>query len=145
LEREREEAMKDDFESALFEPWVVLPTQVAVDAPWGGATSGSIALMQAVLEDAVRCIDRGRRSRHMGIRQVAVEAEAWVRSDSRQWPFAFVNICDALGLDVEAARVRLLSDGQHLASGTRPRSAIRRRSCGRGRTSVCTPRTGLAA
>jgi hypothetical protein len=48
---------------------------------------------------------------------LAAEAEAWVRSGRRQWPFSFVNICEVLGFDVEAMRAHLLA---------RPRNAAQR-------------------
>jgi hypothetical protein len=99
--------MTEDHESALFEPIVVLPALIFVDARWMGQTSGPIGLTLAVLKEAARCIERGRRRRHPGVRKVAAEAEAWVRY-GREWPFAFANICDVLGLDVNAARLRLL-------------------------------------
>ncbi len=132
--------MEDDLRSGLFEPWVLLPSQVAADAQAGRAAFGPIALMLAVLEDAIRCSERGRRSRHAHIRKVAAEAEAWMRSDSREWPFAFASICDVLGLDVEATRARLLIRDDDLNSRTRPRVPVWRIGCGAGRTSVCAPR-----
>jgi len=102
--------MNDDFESALFEPVVILPAQMAVDAQSMGRKFGPIALMLAVLDEAARCIERGRRRRHSTARKLAAEAEAWVRSDSREWPFAFATICDLLGLDVETSRARFLAE-----------------------------------
>jgi hypothetical protein len=99
--------MTDDFELALFEPEVILPGQISAAAQWMNDTSGPIALMRAVLEDAARCIERGRQRRH---RALAAEAEAWVRCDSREWPFAFASICDVLGLEADAVRTRLLAD-----------------------------------
>ena len=98
---------------------MILPSQISVDARWVSDTSGPIALMLAVLEEAARCIERGRRRRHPGIRKLAAEAEAWVRCDSREWPFAFASICDVLGLDVDAARARFLADGQNRTGGRR--------------------------
>lgn len=100
--------MNNEFEH--FEPVVILPTQISVDAQWVSDTSGPVALMRAVLEEAARCIERGRQRRHPGTRKLAAEAEAWVRCDSRKWPFAFASICDVLGLDVDAVRARFLAD-----------------------------------
>jgi len=75
---------------------------------WDADTSGPRALMLAVLEDAVRCIENGRWQRRFGARRLAAEAEAWVRSDRADWPFSFLNVCEALGIDVDAIRSRLL-------------------------------------
>lgn len=132
--------MHDESESVLFEPAVILPAQVRVDAPWMSEIGGPIALMLAVLEEAARCIARGRRRRHPGARKLAAEAEAWVRCDSREWPFAFAYICDVLGLDVDAARVRLLDDD---ASGG-ARTPVWSTARGHGRSSICPPRVRAA-
>ena len=56
--------MTSDFEMAPCEPSAVLQAQVFGGARWDCDTSGPRALMLAVLEDAVRCIEEGRwRSR----------------------------------------------------------------------------------
>jgi hypothetical protein len=86
----------------------ILPAQMSVGVRWNGDTSGPRALMLAVLEDAVQCIEKGRRRRGFRARRLGAEAEAWVRSDSRDWPFSFANICEVLGFDVDAFRKRLL-------------------------------------
>ena len=135
--------MNDELESALFEPVVILPAQISVDAQWASDASGPIALMLAVLEEAARCIERGRRRRHPGIRKLAAEAEAWVRCDSREWPFAFASICDVLGLDVDAARARFLPDGEY-PIGER-RTPVGHIARGPGRTSVCPARAASRA
>lgn len=129
--------MNDDDESALFEPVVILPSQISGDAQRASDTSGPIALMLAVLDEAVRCIERGRRRRRPGIRKLAAEAEAWVRCDSREWPFAFASICEVLGLDVDAARARFLADGEYRTGRRRARTPVRHVARGEGRTSVC--------
>jgi hypothetical protein len=145
MEREPHDApMDDECESALFEPVVILPSQISVDAQWVSATSGPIALMLAVLEDAARCIERGRRRRHPGIRKLAAEAEAWVRCDSREWPFAFASICDVLGLDVDAARARFVADGDY-RTRSRARPPVRHIVRGERRPSVCPARAASRA
>jgi hypothetical protein len=101
--------MNNDFDRALFEPELILPAQMTGGARDDGDTSGPRALMLAILEDATRCIERGRRRRHPRTRQLAAEAETWVRSDCREWLFSFASICDVLGVDPDALRVRLLT------------------------------------
>jgi hypothetical protein len=66
--------------------------------------------MRAVLEDALLClqghfISMGRRGRRL-----AQEAEAWFLSEDVHWPFAFVSICEVLGLEPVAVREALLRD-----------------------------------
>ena len=85
------------------------PTLLTWGARCDDGTSGARALMLAVLEDAMRCIQRGRRRRHRQNRQLT-EAEAWVRCDSQEWLFSFASICDVCGIDADALRARLLID-----------------------------------
>src|SRR5262245_10172069 len=89
-----ERAMIDEFDAIRCEPSAFLPAQMSSGIRWDGDTSGPRALMLAVLEDAVRCIEDGPRRRRYRIRRLAAEAEAWVRCEQRDWPFSFVNICE---------------------------------------------------
>jgi hypothetical protein len=69
--------------------------------------SGERALMRAVLEDAIRCLGgAGGPSRLRPT--LAAEARRWVTEGDRHWPYSFENICDALGLDADHVRARLL-------------------------------------
>ena len=106
------------FEMAPCEPSAVVPAQMFGGTRWDCDTSGPRALMLAVLEDALRCIEEGRWRSHFRARRLAAEAEAWVRCERREWPFSFVNICEVLGFDVDAMRAHLL---------TSPRDAAHRR------------------
>jgi hypothetical protein len=111
--------MNNDFDMALFAPEVTLPAQMSSGLCSDGTTLGVHALMIAILEDAALCIERARRRRHWRTRQLAAEAETWVRSDCQEWLFSFASICDVLGFDPDALRVRLLSHAERPASGAR--------------------------
>ena len=63
-----------------------------------------ISLVVAIFEDAVRCVQRARPG--VTSRQW-LEAFEWIASERHDWPFAFVNICDFLGLDSSGVRARL--------------------------------------
>jgi len=77
--------------------------------------TGTKALMLAVLEDAVRA--------YLGCpRLPAQEADSWIRSARRESPFAFVVVCETLGLDPTAVRKTL----QHMKSQNVPRRALPR-------------------
>ena len=99
----------------------ILPAQMTVGVRWNCDTSGPRALMLAVLEDAVQCIERGRRSRRFRTQRLAAEAHAWVRSDDRHWPFSFANVCDVLGFDADALRRRLSTMRDEASDGHRIR------------------------
>src|SRR6266403_5729314 len=86
--RQEERAMTSEVEMAVCEPPAVLPAQISEGARRDADTSGPRALMLAVLEGAVRCIEQGRRRRHFHARRLAAEADAWVHCDRRGWPFS---------------------------------------------------------
>lgn len=86
----------------------LLPVQFVSDPAW----SGQKRLMAEVLRAAVRSYQYHPRvyARTAAQRRLAEEAGAWLRSDDMSWPFSFVNICDALGLDVGQVRVRVMGE-----------------------------------
>jgi len=85
-------------------PVSVLPAQLA------GARRavGERALMLAVLEDAIRCLQEHRRGARAEPRRLAREAEAWIRSNAER-PFSFVDVCDALDIPARELRAALLA------------------------------------
>lgn len=71
---------------------------------------GEVALMQAVLDDAIQCFrahywlsprDRPREAR---------EATTWLFCDDVHWPFSFVNICTVVGVDPAYLRRKLMQE-----------------------------------
>lgn len=100
---------------------------------WGARSLASRSpegrLMLAVLEEAVATLARNACGASKAQRRALLEVESWCRSDDRSWPFSFVNICEALGMDVaglreglEAWKKRLVAE----SSWSRPRLRIRR-------------------
>lgn len=80
-------------------PVAVLPEQFYTKPEDKAVSQGIQALMRAVLDDALwtwkkQFITKGRRAQRL-----AREAEEWFFSENDSWPFSFVNICEALGLD----------------------------------------------
>ena len=83
------------------EPEVILPAQLArlpLDTP-------ERRLMLAVLEDALLVLQKYERTGQRS--SLLSDVEDWFSSDDTGWPFAFVNVCDALGVDVDWLRDRL--------------------------------------
>ncbi len=108
----------------LWEPTVVLPSQYFDHCR---LQSPEAALMSAVLEDAFVCVARnvgardGRRCRELR------EAHEWFSSQRRDWPFAFLQVCDTLGLDIDAIRQRvalLVAEHQFVTAVPVPRPLI---------------------
>jgi hypothetical protein len=64
-------------------------------------------LIAAMLEDAVHCVLRNGGIRRGPRWRELIEALDWVLDDTREWPFAFANVCDVLMLDAAAVREEL--------------------------------------
>jgi hypothetical protein len=99
---------------------LILPEQLFPPAHFKTGRRGEVALLYAVLEDAIFCLRKGKREKGRNYVRTAQEAEAWLFSDNDEWPFSFVNVCQHLGLDPAYLR-RGLKRWRHL-----PRSEARR-------------------
>jgi hypothetical protein len=86
------------------EPETVLPSQFFDRLQVDASLQPEKRLMLAVLEDAVGTFQKyvNVHSRHA--RRLFTEAEEWFASADADWPFAFVNVCQALGLDSDYIR-----------------------------------------
>ena len=68
-----------------------------------------LALMLAILEDAVACYRMTLKRPRQKPEILARQAEFWFRLDDWDSPFSFNNICEALRLDPVATREKILS------------------------------------
>jgi hypothetical protein len=91
-------------------PDAALPSQF--DEIWHKTRSISPerALALAVMWEAVLDLDKYRFAARRRQQRLYWEAYEWVTSNDRSWPFAFVNLCDAIGLTVEPVRKQLLGE-----------------------------------
>ena len=88
----------------LLPPAAVLPEQFHGSSGHTDSSQGTLALMRAVLEDAVHCF---QKSQGVETSRLAKDAEQWLFADDQHWPFSFINICAVLGLDAEYIRLGL--------------------------------------
>lgn len=107
-------------EPLLVVPEQLLPTQLAMPRR-DSLICGEKALVLAVLEDAIRCLERRSRA---GVRS-AREAEAWIRANDTRWPFSFVNVCAHLEIDASRLRAVLLTGAAERSGGTGYRLHLR--------------------
>jgi hypothetical protein len=116
-------------ESRWIEVFPLLPAQLLRPSPAAEVTRPERRLMLALLSDAVVVLQR-RAPGHPGdaARDVK-EAERWVLSDDRRWPYSFVNVCDALGLAHQPLRRALL--GCSALAGAARRTSRRRLLAGK--------------
>jgi len=89
------------------EPDAVLPSQfyprILIDA----SLQPEKRLMLAVLEDAVGTFQKYACSRERFGQKLFDDAETWFEEDDHEWPYSFLNICNALSLEIEYMRAGL--------------------------------------
>lgn len=88
---------------------------------------GVKGLMIAVLDEAMTSLDLVRRSRNPRVRTHGLSAMRWIKSRDASHPFSFVSICDALGLDPDRTRRRVLDESDAEDDAKAPRSRVERR------------------
>jgi hypothetical protein len=89
---------------AELEPEVLLPSQYFGTAMVDASLQPEKRLMLAVLEDAVGTFQKYVNARERNGQRLFSEVEEWFNSDDLQWPYSFVNVSQALGLDVSYMR-----------------------------------------
>ena len=92
----------------LLQPDTVLPSQYYAALRRKTEQEPERRLAVAVLQDAVECFQKYVDARDRKTRQLYLDAEAWILSADRSWPFSFDNICELLQIDPEYLRRGLL-------------------------------------
>src|SRR5262249_52630604 len=93
----------------LLQPDTLLPSQYFAVLKRKGAHEPERRLAVAVLQDAVDCFQKHLRTPDRKARQLFLDAEEWICSDDRSWPFSFENICDLLQINAESLRRGLVA------------------------------------
>jgi len=88
----------------LLQPDTLLPSQYFAALRHKGAHEPERRLVVAVLQDAVDCFQKHVMARDRKARQLFLDAEEWIGSDDRSWPFSFENVCDLLQINAEYLR-----------------------------------------
>ena len=102
-------------------PEALLPVQFVELLQRPSDRKPEVRLMVAVFEDALRtfCECAGATGRRD--QRLFRDAAEWFESSDAQWPFAFENICDALGLEPEWIRQLLRRwDARRTAGALQP-------------------------
>jgi hypothetical protein len=78
---------------------------------WGGTPerSAEFKLALAVLEQALEDLEKHRHATANQPRRIYCQAEAWVQSNDRRWPYSFVNVCEMLNLCSDRLRAFALA------------------------------------
>jgi len=102
------ESYVNDTFSHLLQPDTLLPSQFYAALRRKTEQEPERRLAVAVLQDAVECFQKYMDARDRKTRQLYLDAETWILSADRSWPFSFDNICDLLQIDPEYLRRGLL-------------------------------------
>jgi hypothetical protein len=94
----RDSTVNDTF-AHLLQPDTLLPSQYFAIVKRKGAHEPERRLVAALLQDAVECFQKHLRARDEKARQLFVDAEEWICSEDRSWPFSFENVCDLLQIN----------------------------------------------
>jgi hypothetical protein len=95
----------------LFQPDVMLPAQYFTLLRRRSPQGPEYLLVIAMLQDAVECFQKYRFATDPNGRALFDDAQEWLTSDDRQWPFSFENVCGILNLDPDYLRSGLLRWG----------------------------------
>ena len=111
-------AMEDSDDPSSAIPEMLLPVQFVELFQRSSGRMPELALMAAVLEDAILSFCRCADSRGVSSQKLFHETAEWFESHDVTWPFAFENICDALTLEPEWIRglLRRWKDKQRAAA-----------------------------
>ncbi|MFI5364587.1 MAG: hypothetical protein ACHQ4J_03090 [Candidatus Binatia bacterium] len=89
-------------------PEVALPVQFQHMWHESSAVTPERALAVSVLWQAVSDLQKYRVARWGKRQRLYRDAHRWVVSNDREWPYSFINICEALGLSPQSLRAQLL-------------------------------------
>lgn len=104
----RDGIVNDSF-AHLLQPDTLLPSQYAAIMKRKSAHEPERRLVVAVLEDAVDCFQKHIRARDPKAQQLFLDAEEWICSEDRTWPFSFENVCDLLQINSQYLRRGLMA------------------------------------
>jgi hypothetical protein len=99
----RDTIVSDTF-AHLLQPDTLLPSQYFATLKRKGNHEPERRLAIAVLQDAVDCYQKHLRARDRKAHQLFVDAEEWITSEDRTWPFSFENVCDLLQINAQYLR-----------------------------------------
>lgn len=107
----------------LLQPDTVLPSQYYAALRRKGAHEPERRLVIAVLQDAVDCYQKHLHARDRKARQLFLDAQDWIASEDRSWPFSFENVCDLLQINADYLRVGLKA-WKEREVGQKPRAVV---------------------
>ncbi|MEK7094351.1 MAG: hypothetical protein AAB903_03370 [Patescibacteria group bacterium] len=82
----------------------VLPSQFFDNSGHGARALGERGLALAVLEDALKTYQKYVFVKDPVGRVIFDEADIWIFSRDRSWPFSFLNLCEALEINPSYVR-----------------------------------------
>lgn len=97
----------------MVEPDLITPEQHRDQVRSEPTDQPEIRLMLAVMEDAVATFQRYLQKPSRSSERVFQETRTWLESEDLEWPYSFSNICEALGMEPELVREKMLAWETH--------------------------------
>ena len=88
-------------------PDLILPEQLQSGCRYDASLDPEKRLRLAVLEEAVNDFQRNVLASGAEAQRSFRNAQTWFEADDQRWPFSFVRICQAIGLDAAYVRAGL--------------------------------------
>jgi len=100
--------ISNSFSAFLFQPDSALPNDYLETIRRTSHIEPEKELMLAVLEDGLGCFQQNLFANRPRDKTRFQEAEDWILEESRHWLFSFEIICEALDIDADYLRSKLL-------------------------------------
>lgn len=100
--------ISNSYSAFSFQPDSVLTNDYLETIRRTSHTEPEKELMLAVLEDGVSCFQRNLFANRPRDKTQFQEAEDWILEESRHWLFSFEIICEALDIDADFLRSKLI-------------------------------------
>ena len=100
--------ISNSFSAFLFQPDLVLTNDYLETIRRTSHLEPEKELMLAVLEDGLGCFQQNLFANRPRDKTRFQEAEEWILEESRHWLFSFEIVCEALDIDADYLRSKLL-------------------------------------
>jgi hypothetical protein len=110
---------------SVFVPDLLTPTQYYDSKRRDSSDIPLKRLMMAVLQDAIRCFQKGAHAKSKSKQRYLCEVHEWVFGENGEGPFAFQSVCEILDIAPQYLRRGLAEWLQRRSDGT-PESGLGR-------------------
>jgi hypothetical protein len=119
--------LENEILRSVFVPDILTPAQYYDSKRRDSSVVPLKRLMMAVLQDAIRCVQKGARAKSGSKQRYLCEVQEWVFGENGEGPFAFQSVCEILEIAPQYLRKGLAEWLRRRADGS-PESGLGRRT-----------------